>query len=439
MKNKILKALSNNLGFKILAVLLAFVLWLAVYNLEDPTKSKTMTINVNIENKESIEASGKYFQVIDGTNQVSFSVTAAKSILDKLDESDFTATADMDLMSIDADTSIGTVPIEIVCTANVSDNSIKLSATNKTLRVAVDELMSKQFVVSANATGTVADGYALGNVEVTAPNVLKVSGPKSIVQKIASAVATIDVSGMSDTWTTYRATPVLYDEDGNEIDATQLTFNNSTVDVSAEILNTKEVIVSVKSTGTPARGYVVTSITSSPETILLKGSKTVLNGINEIKIPDGMLSVEGATGTVNVEVDVSEYIPDGASLVSNEQSSVIITASIGRIKDKIFSLNTENISVTGLSTNTNLAFELANVAVQISGLEEDINALSAEKISARIDVSYLPIGIHEVELVLDLDETKYTYQTVKVTVMITDATITEDEGGTSEEEPSGQT
>ena len=425
MKNNILKTLSNNLGFKILAVIFAFTLWLVVYNLEDPTKTKTLTVNVTIENRESIENLGKYYEVIEGSNKVSFSVTAARSVLDKLDESDFTATADMDQIVIEEDGTVGTVPIEIICTANVSGNSYKLSSTNKNLKVSLEDLMIKQFVVSANATGEVAEGYALGSVEVTAPNVLKVSGPKSIVQTISTVVATIDVSGMSESRTTYEAAPILYDKNGKEVDTTRLTLSNSLVNVSAEILNTKEVAIAVKPTGTPADGYMITSISSDPTTILLKGSKSVLNGINSIEIPDSLISVNGASQDVKATIDVSEYIPDGVTLVNTEDSSVEITVSIGKIKEKVFSIDTANIMVTGLSTHNKLEFAVSSVAVHVSGLEEDIANLSNETLSGSIDVTYLPVGVHEVELTLDLDESKYSYQEVKVTVFITDASDTE--------------
>ena len=424
MKNNVLKTLSNNLGFKILAVVFAFTLWLMVYNIEDPTKTKTLVVNVTIENRETLENMGKYYEVMDGTNKVSFSVTAARSVLDKLDETNFTAVANMEKIVIDEETSTGTVPIEIECTANVSNNTYKLSSTSKNLKVSLEDLMVKQFVVSASATGDVAEGYALGSVEVTAPNVLKVSGPKSIVQNIASVKATIDVSNMSDAWTTYKATPVLYDKDGKEIDTTRLTLSNSTVNVSAEILNTKEVAIAVKTSGTPADGYTITSISSNPTTILLKGNKSVLNAINSIEIPDDLISVEGKEEDVIVSLDVSEYLPDDVALVNPENATVEITVSIGKIKEKVFSINAENIIVTGQSTHTKL--ELTSIAVHVSGLEEDIANLSSETISGSIDVTYLPIGIHEVELILDLDETKYSYTPVKVTVYITDDTTTPD-------------
>lgn len=425
MKNNILKSFTNNLGFKVLALFFAFTLWLFVYNLDDPTKSKTLTINVSIENREMLENMGKYYEVLEGSNKVSFSVTAARSILDKLDESDFVATADMDQIVLAEDGVRATVPIDILCTANINQNSIKLSSTSKNLKLALEDLMIKQFVVSAKSKGKVAEGYALGGLEITAPNVLKVSGPKSIVEKIVSAVATIDVTGMSDTWTTYKAKTVLYDKDGKEVDETRLTKSDNTVTVSAEILSTKEVAIAVKPSGTPKTGYTTTAISSNPTTILLKGNKALLNSINSIEIPDELISIEGADKDVKAMIDVSEYIPEGASLVDPESASVEITVSIGKIKEKVFSIKSENIIVTGLSTHNKLEFELSTIAVQISGLEEDIANLSSDKLSGNIDVTHLPIGIHQVELIMDLDESKYTYLPIKVTVYITDAVAPE--------------
>lgn len=425
MNSNILKTLTKNLGFKILALFFSFTLWLFVYNLDDPTKSKTLTINVSIENREMLENMGKYYEILEGSNKVSFSVTAARSILDKLDESDFEAIADMEQIVIGEDGIRATVPIEIMCTANVNQNSVKLSSTSKNLKLSLEDLMVKQFVVSAKAKGKVAEGYALGGVQVTAPNVLKVSGPKSIVEKIVSAVATIDVSGMSDIWTTYKAKPVLYDDEGEEVDETRLTKSDSTVTVSAEILSTKEVAIAVKPSGIPKDGYTTTAISSNPTTILLKGNKAILNSINSIEIPDDLISVTGADKDVKVMIDVSEYLPEGTSMVDPEGAFVEITVSIGKIKEKVFSIQSENIIVTGLSTHHKLEFELSSFAVRISGLEEDIQGLNGDTISGNIDVTHLSVGAYQVELLLDLDEGKYTYTPIKVNVYITDTSVPE--------------
>ena len=418
MINKILKTLSKNLGFKLLAVAFAFTLWVTVYNLDDPTKTKALTVNATVTNREVLEEMGKYFEIAEGTNKITFSVTAPRSILDKLDESDFVAEADLKKLVIDEDGASGTVPIDIFCTANVSGNSIKLSSSNKNLKLTLEDLMSKQFVVQANSIGEVAEGYALGKVEVTAPNVLKVSGPKSIVSQIQSVVATVDVSGMFDSETSYRVSPILLDANGGEVDTTRLTLSDTTVNVEAEILNVKEVPISVTPSGQVAEGFAITAIHSNPTTVYLKGNKTLLNNISAIQIPSEVISVAGADKDVTLNVDVTEYIPAGVELAMTEQASVEITVSVGKVKTKTYSINTADIIVTGLSNHATLEYDLSSVAVDITGLEADINVLTNEMLVASIDVTDLKEGTRQVELRLDLDDTKYTYEPVRVKVLI---------------------
>lgn len=417
MKNNILKTLSNNLGYKILALVFAFVLWLMVYNTEDPTRTETMTISVSVINKESVENMNKYFEIAEGAGRITFSITAPRSVHEKLDERDFTAVADMEYLTIDEGGMTGSVPIELKCTASNYDESVKLSTTTKTLTVKLETLMSKQFVISANAVGTVANGHALGAVTITAPNVLKVSGPESVVNKVAAVVATIDVEDMSVN-VTDTVVPILYDSQGQEIDATRLTLSNTTVNISANILKVKEVPITVKPSGNPAAGHIITSILSDPTTIQLKGSATVLNSISAIEIPSELVRVEGATDEVRATIDITDYIPYGAELVDKADATVEITVMLGRIREKVFSIATENIMVIGLPTDTAIKFVHSSIAVSISGLEDDVNILSSEMLSGSIDVTNLSEGTHTLPLVLDIDEEKYTYNNVAVSVII---------------------
>ena len=432
MINKILKTLSNNWAFKLLAFAFAFILWLMVYNLEDPTKTETMTLQVSLINKESVESLNKYYEVVNESNKVTFSVTAPRSVLDKLDERDFTAVADLEYLVINEDGVSGTAPIEIRCTASEAD-SVKLSSTRKTLYVKLENLMSKQFIVTPNAIGEVADGYALGAVAVTAPNVLKVSGPESIVKTIASVIATIDVNDMSVD-VTDNVLPVLYDSKGQEIDTTRLTMSNTTINVSANILKTKVVPIAVKPSGIPAAGYMVTTIISAPTTIQLKGSSTALNAISAIEIPSDLVKIEGAEEDVTATIDILDYLPYGVELVNKEEATVTITVEIGKIRNKVFSVKTDNIIVTGLPTGYQADFVHTSVAVTISGLETDIASLSGTDIGGSIDVTDLEPGTHVLELTLDIDGTKYSYQDATVTVTISEKTTstepdTENPGG----------
>jgi YbbR domain-containing protein len=417
MKNNLLKTLSNNWGYKILALVFAFILWLTVYNTEDPTRTETMTINVSVINKESVDELNKYFEVVEGAGRITFSITAPRSVHEKLSETDFAAIADMEYLTIDEGGATGTVPIELKCTTSSLAESVKLSTTTKTLHVKLEKLMSKQFIITANAVGTVANGHALGAVNVTAPNVLKVSGPESVVSKIAAVVATIDVEDMSVN-VTDTVVPVLYDNEGKEIDATRLTLSNETVNIAANILKVKEVPITIKPFGNPADSYVITSILSDPTTIRLKGSATVLNSISTIEIPSELVRIDGATGDVTATIDITDYIPYGAELVNASDATVEITVLIGKIRDRVFSLETENIVVIGLPTDAEIKFTHTSIAVTISGLEEDINMLAGSILSGSIDVTDLAEGTHTLPLTLDIDGAKYTYNDIKVSITI---------------------
>ena len=128
MAKKILKTLTNNLGFKLLAVFFASVLWLVVYNIDDPTKTKTFTTNVTVENASAVTEMNKCYEVLNGTNTVSCSVTGKRSVLDKLEDTDFTAVADMNRMILDKDGAKASVPVEI--TSKRQNSALKYKGKN---------------------------------------------------------------------------------------------------------------------------------------------------------------------------------------------------------------------------------------------------------------------------------------------------------------------
>ena len=392
MAKKILKTLVNNLGFKILAVVLAFILWLVVYNIDDPKKSKTFTTNVTVENASAVTDMNKCYEVLDGTNTVTFTVTGKRSELEKLDDTDFSAVADMNRLII-------------------NDKGNK----NKYMELSLEDLMSRRFMISADTSGKVASGYALGEVSVTNPNVLNVSGPASIVKKVDKVVATIDVDGMSSNLTD-NVIPVLYDSDGNEVDTTQLKLSNTTVTISAKILSVKEVPLVFSTTGTPYGEYRVVEISSTPDTVKLKGASNVLNPLVSLEIPANVINVSGAREDVKTTIDISEYLPDGVELVDSSAASVTVTVRIEAYASRTYHLQTSDIRVNSLPDGLNLSFDKAQVSVTISGLQDDLNKLNASELAASIDASQLSEGTHQVEL--SLDEDHYAYQPITVSVTV---------------------
>lgn len=430
MVRRVWKVITNNFGLKLLAALFAVILWLVVVNIDDPKISQRFSASVVIENAEYLTEQGKYFEVLNDTNTIVFTVTAKRSYIEKLSNTDFKAVANMENAAIDNESGIGKVPIEV--TALRYSSLVTISKATQNLEIALDNLAQDQFIVGVETTGTLSDGCALGEVTVS-PNLLKVSGPESVVSSIDHVTASIDVTNMTAD-VVASVIPVLYDSDGNVVDKSDLTLNMSTVTVTVRILDIKDVSLIFNVTGTPADGYAYMDMEYEPKTIAIKGTASSLNNVTAINIPENALDISGARGDITQVIDVSEYLPSGVTIADQSQAKVKVTVHIAQLSAKVVNIFPSSIRVLNLPEGYKLSFDTSVIRVNVNGIAEDIAALDTDSIVASIDAGQLTPGTHEVELALDLDENLY-HEPVMVTVTVTEETTDEptpDEPGTDE-------
>lgn len=409
------KVITNNFGLKLLAALFAVILWLVVVNIDDPKISQRFSATVVIENAEYLTDQGKYFEVLDDTNTIVFTVTAKRSYIEKLSNTDFKAVANMENAAIDNESSTGKVPIEV--TALRYSSLVTISKATQNLEIALDNLAQDQFIVGVETTGMLPEGCALGEVTVS-PNLLKVSGPESVVDNIDHVTASIDVTNMT-TDVVASVIPTLYDNNGNVIDKSDLMLNMSTVTVTVRILDTKDVSLIFNVTGTPADGYAYMDMEYEPKTIAIKGTASSLNSVTAINVPETALDISGARGDITQVIDVSEYLPAGVTIADQSQAKVQVTVHIAQLSTKMINIFPSSIRVLNLPDGYKLSFDASVIRVNLSGMAEDIAALDTDSIVASIDAGQLTPGTHEVELVLDLDENIY-HERVMVTVTVTE-------------------
>lgn len=397
MLRNLLKKLTNNLGLKILALLFATAMWMAVVNLDDPTINKPFTVAVTVENEQAISDMGKYFEIDSEYLNASFNVLGKRSIIDKLNNSDFKATADMSRIIQGEDENV--VPIEIVALRNASQ--LTISKRTQQIKVNLEDLMTKPFVIQASAQGKPAEGYALGSAEVT-PNLLRVSGPRAVVSKIDRVVASVDVSGMS-TEISDSVVPILQDEDGKRIDTTRLSLNLSTVTVKVDIMSEKAVPIKVDYTGKPAQGFEVIKVTTEPAQISIKGQSDILNAISAITIPEGLINVDDVDEPFKQQVDITKYLPDGVSLSNSAEASVTVTIDVEELERRNFAVPVENIDIDNMPEDYRIEFNADTVNIAIYGLAEDLDKLEADAIRPILDVQDMSAGSHVGQLKISLD------------------------------------
>ena len=329
MLNKIIKWITNNFGLKILAVIFAGVLWLAVVNIDDPVTTRSFTTTVSVENGDYLTGIGKYYEIINNSNTITFKVSGKRSYLERMGNSDFRATADLKMIE-----NLNRVPVEI--TPQRYGGYVTVASKLYYLDLDVEDLVSKPFVISVQTDGKPSKQHALGETSVS-PTLLRVSGPASVVDTIDKAVAAVNVEEMSQDLTD-SVIPILYNKDGNEVDTKDLTFNIQNVMVSVRILDTKDVTLNFQTAGTLQEGYEYVGIEYEPQTVSVKGASAVLNTVNSITIPEEVLDLTDATGNIEKEVDISAYLPEGVSLTKSNQAKISVTVKIEKHERRKFEL-----------------------------------------------------------------------------------------------------
>ena len=352
------KGLMNNWGLKILSFLLAIMLWLIVVNIDDPVTTQTFNnIPVTVTNTEVLAATNQTYQIEDGTQNVSVTVRAKRSVLNKIKADNIKATADMKELTLQTQ-----IPISVEI-AGVSYESVEVSPRN--LQVKLEDEETKKFPIVPKTTGTVRDGYALGEIQAV-PEMVSIRGPKSVIDSISKVEASVSVSGLSEDVVT-KSELVLYDSDNNVIDQSLLANNLGTegVSVSVQVLETKSVKVEFDTSQiTAADGYSVSDIKYEPDHVNVTGREEDLKKLKKISVPASALSMSGLTSKTEKVVDIADYLPDDISLTDENAGSVVVTVGIDKDGTKSYDISMGAIKVNNLANGLSLSYESADVLEQ---------------------------------------------------------------------------
>lgn len=395
------KRIANNLALKILAFLIAAFLWLIVVNIDDPVDDKTFSnIPVQVVHEEVITDNNNTYQIVDNTQEVSVTVTAQRSVLDKIKSEDIQAIADMKELTMRTQ-----VPIEVTI-KGYSGKYEKANANPRNLQIQIDEEAKNNFPITPTTTGTVREGYVVGELKAL-PEKVTLRGPKRIINSISKVTAEADVSGLSED-ETLEAKLVLYDSNNNVIDQTLLANNLGKEGVSVEVnlLQVKKVPVKIDTSEiSAAEGYKLGTITVEPQEVSVTGEKSVLSGVSEISIPASALQMENLTQRTETTVDISSYLPNSVSLAEQNANKVVVSIPVQQPGAKSFEVSTSSIVVNNLSSSLSVNYDsTVDLEIQIKGPSDVLNVFSpAKKVS--IDLKeYTEPGTYVVPVSVELPE-----------------------------------
>lgn len=431
------RKLTDNLSLKIMSVAIAIVVWLIVVNIDNPVGTNYYTItDVELINKEYVESSdtiGKMCMPEENQDSVKVAITASKKVRDRIRLSDITAVADLQ-QAVSLDTDPVMVPITVTCLASgVLPSDIKVTPQN--LTVNLDEKETQEFVVNVSKGDTKpGKDYEVGSLTAS-PEKIRITGPKTLVNKIDKVNATIALDGNTEDYT-QEVNLTIYDKNQEALSESEMNSlrieNNAKVIVTAKLWKIRTgVKIAAGYVGTPAGGYQVGSVKTVPDTISVAGNTEGLESLSEndnmITIPADRIDISGESKDVERKISLKNLLPDNVKLTSDSSEDVWVTVSILPVGSQEFNLPTKNIEVKNKPDNLQVTFETAQIALRIKSESEDLEDLDInEDVKAEIDLKDKEAGNYKVPVKLSLPDGYEMVEDVYTEVVISPASVSDE-------------
>ena len=422
------RKLTNNLGLKILSVLVAFIVWLVILNVDDPTITTRITgINVKTINGESITSAGMYYEV-ESNDVVSIVVKGKKSIVDTLTASDFYAEADLSKYSI-----TNAVPIEVVLAKKYTSDPEIIEGKNQTMMLSVEDYVTKQFEVMIQTKGEPAEGFYVSNDEIiVSPNRINVSAPKSVMDRIAEVKVDVYVNDVGKEFRAI-AEPKAYDSNGISIKSDKIKFGVTSISVTATPLRIKTVDVVVETTGTIADGYMLTQQECTVDKLEIAGSKSVLDKIDKIVLN---VDVAGLDKNFENKYSFKDYLLGDIKILSSDKECKV-TLKVEEMIEKKMEFSAKDIKFLNLRTDVTADYNHdSKLYLTVRGLASVVEELDVAQFAPHIDMSKLIIGEQKAEVSFEDVENVESLKVPQLLITLKDVTEqpeVEDNGEMTEE------
>lgn len=404
------KSLMNKSTLKILSLLIAILIWVVVKNVQDPMLVKVITsIPVTIVNESYLASKLEVPLLIEGQDTVNVKVKGRESVVKELAREDFTAVADMTQI-ISMETTPRMVPVKVSC-EGLLDSDISVTPGN--IQVDIEKQTSVEKIIAVNTGDTVPDkNYEVGVLKAN-PEKVTISGPESIVNKIDRVVAMVDVSDRKETRTELDSELKIYDKNQDELSEKQLSYldlkeiRNNKIKVTAEFWKAQNKIsLKAESSGSPKHGYQVSEIKLVPDTISIAGTDEALQKLaeagNTLEIPGSMIDVSGKSSDFEVNIDLTELLPENTKLARDLNSSVIATVKILPYNSQDFELPATQIQTENIPEDMDLVFGQEKITVRLKGKDEDLKNLKPETVQMKIDLKGYKEGEYTVPVTVTM-------------------------------------
>ena len=389
LPKRLWKLISRNWGWKLFSLVLAVCLWAGLISQDETlTRERLFTdVQPTISGADTLRRNSGLI-VVSGLEEddlnVRFRVNVPQKQYNTVTASNYNPRIDLTRI-----TDTGEQTLKVLTTSSTTYGSVS-SVSPETITVVVDEYITNYRIpVTINALGDYPAGL-WGSTPSCTISYAAVSGPKTVVDQIASIQADCNLSALPQRTGEVRlALPFRYvDAEGNELSSTQLEASSvdvvlRTLTVNVTLYQKQNMNINLSSlfSGSPAKGYAVTGVTVSPEELTVYGPESTLALVHEL-YADNPLDITGRDEDLIDTVRIAKPT-DGLNLLTSTATvqvkiePILITKAYTNLK----------LNVKGLKDSLTATLSTKTATLDVTGPQLTLQSLKSGDITAYVDLS----------------------------------------------------
>ena len=273
----------------------------------------------------------------------------------------------------------------------------------------------KTFTVDLLNTDILDSKLVIKDIALDSDQVV-VKGAEYQLSEVATVKALVDIKNLVKKEVgvnTLKDIPLkAYDERGNVVDVELVP---SKIDVNLEIASpSKELAIKIIPTGNISFGKAISAIETNLTTVTVYGDEDALANLKAIEVP---INVEGLKDNRQYKMELTK--PVGVKSMSANNVTVSVSLGDSTVREiEGITIDQRNL-LSGYVAN-GVSIEDVSITVSLKGVASVIDKVTAEDITAFIDLTGLGAGTHQLTVQVEGTDTKISYmpKTTKVNVII---------------------
>lgn len=389
---------------KLFCVLLSFMLWLYVINVENPNRTVLIKdIPIAIKSEEILDKLGLS---LASNNELTTNIKVEGSATKvySLSKDDFSLSIDLNSYALKEGEN--NIPITI---DNYPEGVTIKNKDILSIKIYMEKLVKKTFKLENKVDISYANNFSAAST-VVEPSEIEVYGPKSAVNRVYSVAIVGSIRDISKDYSEYFQVSA-FDKSGNTVSGVQ--FNKDKAKLILSTNKHKEVNIKPNYIGKINDKYSIESLVLSKEKINIFGNNDLINKIDEIETEPINLS----DITENTEFKCNLLLPEG---VETDSNTVVVTITI---KDNTVEQEEEKTITTKINyinRSEEFIYELPeNVAIKVKGNKESLDKITSDNISVEASLK----DITQVGDNISVEWNATLQNTTNVTLVTTTGTV----------------